>query len=133
MNEVIIGLGSNINPEANIQKAKLILYTHFTVAAVSKFVVTNPIGPRNQPKYINGCLLIHTSDPLQKLKDKLKTIEADMGRVRTSDKFAARTIDLDIIVWNKEIVDQDVYTREYLKQAVLELLPNLKFEKLSNK
>ncbi len=126
MNEVVIGLGSNIQPDKNIQKAKFILYTHFTVIAVSKFVSTTPIGPFTKHKYINGCLLIKTKDEMSKLKDQLKKIEKDLGREKTVDKFAPRTIDLDIIVWNKKIVDPDFYTRDFLKNAVLELIPDLK-------
>ncbi len=126
MNEVIIGLGSDIRPDENIQKAKFILYTHFTVTAVSKFVTTTPIGPFIKNQYVNGCLLIKTSDDINKIKDQLKKIEKELGRQKTNDKFAPRTIDLDIIVWNKEVIDQDFYTRSYLKTAVLELIPDLK-------
>ena len=126
MNEVIIGLGSNIQPDENIRKAKFILYTHFTVTAVSKFVTTNPIGSFTKNKYINGCLVIKTSDEIHKIKDQLKKIEKELGREKTRDKFAPRTIDLDIIVWNKEVVDPDFSTRPYLKTAVLELIPDLK-------
>lgn len=133
MNEAVIGLGSNIKAEENIKKAKFIIYTRFTVSAVSKFIETNPIGLRPQPKYINGCILIKTSEDINKLKDQLKKIEKELGRVKHQDKFAPKTIDLDIVVWNRDIIDPDFYSRPYLKEAVLELIPNLKPEKASAK
>ena len=132
MNEVIIGLGSNIKPHENIHKAKLILFTTYNVIAVSRFVTTKPIGAFNQPDYVNGVILIKTNHDVAKLKEKLKKIEKDLGRIKTLHKYDPRTIDIDIIVWNREIVDPDFYTRDYLKRSVLELIPDLKIEKFAS-
>jgi 7,8-dihydro-6-hydroxymethylpterin-pyrophosphokinase len=45
-----------------------------------------------------------------------------MGRDRTGPKFGPRCIDLDIVVWNGEIVDEDYYTRDFLQKSVAELV-----------
>ena len=51
-----------------------------------------------------------------------------MGRNRSHDQHGPRTIDLDIVIWNEDIIDQDFYERNYLKESVLELIPNLNYE-----
>ena len=50
-----------------------------------------------------------------------KKIEDKMGRDRTAPKFGPRNIDLDIVVWNGEIVDDDYYTRDFLQKSVREI------------
>ncbi|MCA9401847.1 MAG: 2-amino-4-hydroxy-6-hydroxymethyldihydropteridine diphosphokinase [Candidatus Omnitrophica bacterium] len=127
MNQVIIGLGSNIEPKKNIYEAFLHLSHEFLVTAKTAFTPTKAIGHKPQPDFINGCVLIETPLSQRELTHKLKKIELDMGRIRTADKYAPRVIDLDVIVWNDEIVDQDVYQRDYLRKSVLELKPTITF------
>jgi 2-amino-4-hydroxy-6-hydroxymethyldihydropteridine diphosphokinase len=52
----------------------------------------------------------------------LKDLEARLGRVRTENKFGPRTIDIDVVVWNGEIVNEDYYTRDFVRNAVDELM-----------
>ena len=54
-------------------------------------------------------------------------MEKDLGRVASAERFGPRTIDLDIVVWNGKVVDKDFYSRDYLKESVLELLPDLQY------
>ena len=51
--------------------------------------------------------------------------ERELGRIRKSDRYDPRTIDLDIVVWGGEIMDEDVYEREFLRAAILEVCPGL--------
>ncbi len=125
MNQVVIGLGSNIDAEKNIAKAKEILSAQFQILQSSQFKITKPINAKNHPDFVNGALLIETFLSQGELKTRLHDIEESLGRPRHSDRSAPRTIDLDIIVWNNLILDQDFYTRDFLKNAVLELLPEL--------
>ena len=62
------------------------------------------------------------------VKAVLRGIENELGRIRTANKDGPRTIDLDVVVWNGGIVDDDVFQRDFLKQAVLELMPSLQDE-----
>lgn len=127
MNRVIIGLGSNIKPEDNIRKARETLAGKYQVVAESAFKVTAPVGHIEQADFINGSILVDTELSLSELKVELEAIENGMGRNRPHDKFKPRTIDLDIVVWNSEIVDMDFYDRDYLKEAALELIPELDY------
>ncbi len=126
MNTAIIGLGSNINPKENIKHAESILSKQFHILASSKFVTTKPIGNRAQADFLNGAVLLETDLELQPFKTALRKIETSLGREENRNRFDPRTIDLDILVWNDKIIDQDFYTRPFIKSAVLELLPNLK-------
>ena len=123
MNHVIIGLGSNIKPDQNIQQARNTLSQQYRVVAESTFKVTKPVGKIKQADFINGSVLIETDLPIDTLKSELEEVEKGMGRNRPHDRYGPRTIDLDIVVWNSDIIDQDFYERDYLKEAVLELIP----------
>ena len=124
--EVVIGLGSNINPEANLEQAVLELKSRFKVSKRSQWTRTKPIGIQDQPDFYNGALLMETELEQQSLKKELKRIEDILGRDRSLPKFGPRTIDLDILIWNKEVVDEDYYERDFLRKGVEEIIPDLK-------
>ena len=123
--EVVIGLGSNIDPEANLEQAVQELKSRFKVSKRSQWTRTKPIGIQDQPDFYNGALLMETELEQQSLKKELKRIEDIMGRDRSLPKFGPRTIDLDILIWNKKVVDEDYYERDFLKKGVEEIIPNL--------
>ena len=125
MNTVIIGVGSNIDAENNINVAKRILCEKLNVLRESEFVRTKPIGPREQQDFLNGSLLIKTRLGHKRLKALLKGVEIALGRNAGEDRYGPRKMDLDILVWNGEIVDSDVYEREFLRRFVIELCPEL--------
>ena len=122
MNRAVIGAGSNMDPENNIAAAKKILAAEQQLLKFSNFIKTKPIGFKNQPDFLNGAFLIETELDQSALKAYLKEVEDRLGRVRTENKFGPRTIDLDIAVWNGEVVDEDYYTRDFLRKAVEELI-----------
>ena len=129
MNKVVISVGSNIKPLENIEKAKEILRKEQRLIAESKFIETEPEGFKEQPNFINGACYIETEFNKEYLENYLKEIEKRLGRIRTENKNAPRTIDLDIVVFNNEIANNDFYKYGFVKNAVLELIPNLKYRK----
>ena len=124
--EVVIGLGSNIDPEANLEQAVQELKSRFKVSKRSQWTRTKPIGIQDQPDFYNGALLMETELEQQSLKKELKRIEDILGRDRSLPKFGPRTIDLDILIWNKKVVDEDYYKRDFLRKGVEEIIPDLK-------
>ena len=124
--EVVIGLGSNIDPEANLEQAVQELKSRFKVSKRSQWTRTKPIGIQDQPDFYNGALLLETELEQQSLKKELKRIEDLLGRDRSLPKFGPRTIDLDILIWNKKVVDEDYYERDFLRKGVEEIIPDLK-------
>lgn len=117
-NTAIIGIGSNINPEENIYKMLGILENEQVVIEVSSFLRTQPIGIEDQPEFVNGAVKIQTLLDQEMLNRYLKKLEDRLGRDRSAPKFGPRSIDLDIIVWNNEIVDNDYYERDFIKETV---------------
>lgn len=122
-NECIIGIGSNINPEINIEAAVTILKQEVDVdvSAISTWVKTTPIGITSQNDFINGAVKVHTPMSRKEFKNYLKNLENRLGRDRSLPKYGPRVIDLDIVVWNNKIVDDDYYTRDFVRNSVDEL------------
>jgi 2-amino-4-hydroxy-6-hydroxymethyldihydropteridine diphosphokinase len=126
MNIALISAGSNIDPAENVRKAMALLAQKFRHISVSKSRRTKPIGFADQPDFINAVSCIRTKKSKAELKLLLKEIEDRLGRVRTGNKFGPRTIDLDIVVWNGDVIDDDVYTRDFLREMIVEVQPDMK-------
>ena len=131
MRSVYISIGSNINPRPNVLKALRLLSQLQTVTKISTVYRTRPELNRKQPDFYNCVIAIKTSlSPIQ-IKNKLRKIEQQLGRKRTNDKFASRTIDLDLITYgNKKIKslnlpDPQIFQRPYLAAGLKELNPGL--------
>lgn len=121
MNEAIIGIGSNIEAEKNINNMLEILKTKVTVFKISSMIKTKPIGIENQADFTNGAVKIETPLNQAELNQVLKNIENTLGRNRSGPKYGPRCIDLDIVVWNRKIIDEDYYTRDFIQKSVQEI------------
>ncbi|VAW37886.1 2-amino-4-hydroxy-6-hydroxymethyldihydropteridinepyrophosphokinase [hydrothermal vent metagenome] len=107
-NQVVIGLGSNIEKERNVPLALKMLGEMCTVTAVSPIYETIPVGLRNQANFWNAALLIDTDLTPSEVKQQLiNPIEATLKRLRQPDKNAPRTIDLDIVLFNDAVCEYD--------------------------
>jgi GTP cyclohydrolase I len=97
--QVLVALGSNIDREKNLPRAMELLRrdSRWRVLAESPVYETPAIGGNPQPDYFNAAALLETTLSPEDLRRALRRIEARLGRVRTADKFAPRTIDLDIV------------------------------------
>jgi len=126
VNIAVVSVGSNIDAERSVARAKELLSAEQKILAQSAFVKTSPIGFSDQADFLNGAFLVSTGLSIDKFKDYLRDLEDRLGRVRTENKFGPRTIDLDIVVWNGKIVNDDFYERDFVKKAVMEVLPEIK-------
>ena len=127
--EVAVSVGSNIDPETNIEAARKLLKTsnpdNLRYVNSSPLTKTEPRGITDQPTFLNGAFLVETRLDAQALDRLLKGIEQDLGRQRTENRNGPRTIDLDIVVWDDKIVDEDFYTYDFVRSSVLEIIPEL--------
>ena len=122
---VILLIGSNINPINNIKRAIKEISGIIPITKQSSLWETNPIGTVGENFY-NLALSISTSLDFNVLKfDILRNIEINLGRVRSSDKYAPRTIDIDIILDGDTIVDANIWHYAYIAVPVSELDPGL--------
>ena len=128
MNTSIIVFGSNIDPQKNIRLAKRLISKRFQVLSESRFLKTKPVGVIEQPDFINGALLIQTELERELFRLELKKIEYKRGRRKTKTKnYGPRMIDIDILVWNDQVVNQDFYDREFVRDFVFELSPAVQY------
>ena len=134
MAHAFIGVGSNINPEANIKKALTLLAVQVSILKISTFYRTEPENHPEQAPYFNGAVEIETNMSPHRLKyDILRMIEKQMGRERREDRYASRTIDLDLLLYDhlKIRTDDlilpypDILERPYLTIPLLELEPDM--------
>jgi len=128
-----IALGSNEAPEQHIEAALDCLAEATALVALSTFYRTPAIGRPEQPHYLNGVAKIATDLAPRPLKfDVLRRIESDLGRRRSADKFAARPIDLDILLFDSLTMDEpdlvlpdpDLMQRPFLVAALLDCWPD---------
>jgi 2-amino-4-hydroxy-6-hydroxymethyldihydropteridine diphosphokinase len=109
---VFVTLGSNIMPEHNLPAAVEMLAHEpgLDVRAVSRVYRSPAVGADgsinpDQEDFLNAAVLVETDLSIPTLKkDILRRIEAQLDRVRTPDKFAPRTIDLDIVLYGDEVL-----------------------------
>jgi len=123
--QVCVLLGSNILPELNLPQAIVELGQQMVVTSISSVWQTEAVGSSG-PDFLNVAILGFTRQHPTRLKTEvLRPLEAKMGRIRTGDKNAARTIDLDIVVFDQHPMDRDLWKYAYVAVPVAELLPEL--------
>jgi 2-amino-4-hydroxy-6-hydroxymethyldihydropteridine diphosphokinase len=131
--KVYVGLGANLGDrEATIRRALELLAATpgIEVVAVSTLRETDPEGYADQPRFLNGVAALETELPPRGLLDRLLTVEHDLGRVRgEGPRFGPRTIDLDLLLYGDEVVDEPglvvPHPRLAERQFVLEPLHEL--------
>ncbi len=120
-----ICLGSNIHPEENIRQAIHLLRQRTRLLALSTCWETAAVGSSG-PNFLNIGACIATPLDAASLKEQvLAPIEKQLGRVRTADKNAPRTIDLDITIFDGQVLDTELWRRVYLAIIFAELSPGL--------
>ena len=116
-------LGSNIAPQENLPKALERLAQVLTVLQVSTTWQTPAVGSPG-PDFMNAALGVQTALSSEEIKiEIIRPIEAELGRVRTADKNAPRTIDIDILIDGGELVDPGVWSEAHKTLPLAELIP----------
>ena len=122
---VLIGLGSNIDPEINISAALNSLQELTCLKERAAIWQTPPVGC-GEADYLNTAVLVETTLALDQLKiSVLSKIENDLGRIRVTDKYADRTIDLDILVFGNQIIDEELWCQPHIAIPAAEIFPDL--------
>ena len=112
MNKVFIGLGSNLDePLSQLKTAieHLKNTPRITFIAVSHFYSSLPMGPQDQPDYINAVVELKTELTAEDLLNELQKIENIQGRVRLQH-WGARTLDLDILLFGIDVIKTERLT-----------------------
>ncbi len=135
LHQAYLNIGSNIEPERHLQEAVRQLRQHGVVKALSNAWQSHAFGS-NGPDFLNACVLFLTPLDAHELKEQvIRPIEASLGRVRGENKFAPRTIDVDIVLFDEEPFGWEFWSNAFVVVPLAELLPDfhhpLNYEKLS--
>lgn len=108
MNKVYIALGSNIEPREDYlnEAMRMLSEENVTIVAASSIYETEPVGYADQGNFLNMVIEVDVSHAKLELLDLCQEIEGQLGRKRTI-KNGPRTVDLDILFFNDEIVQLD--------------------------
>jgi len=134
--DAFIGLGSNLQePAAQLARAvaELAALPETTLVSQSPFYASRPVGPQDQPDYINGAVWLSTGLDPHTLLNQLQAIEQAHGRERLR-RWGPRTLDLDMLVFGNCVLDDDRLTvphrelanRDFALQPLLDLKPDLR-------
>lgn len=133
-----IALGSNqASPLEQVSSAldALAAIPHSRVVATSSFYRTPPLGPQDQPDYLNAAVVLETDLPAEALLDQTQRIELEHGRVRKEERWGSRTLDLDIMLFGSEVIHTerltvphyDMKNRAFMLVPLLEIAPDCRF------
>ena len=103
-----IGLGSNLGKPVEqllAALAALAALPDTTLTAVSSLYASSPLGPADQPDYVNAVAALDTRLAPIELLDCLQQIEQQQGRQRKAERWGPRTLDLDILLYGQQVID----------------------------
>lgn len=134
--KVYIAIGSNLGDP--IQQAKdaieaLKQIPQSRLIVVSSLYGSKPMGPADQPDYVNAVALLETTLSPLALLDNTQRIELEHGRERKDERWGPRTLDLDILLYDDRVIDSERLTvphygmkqREFVIYPLLEIAPDI--------
>ena len=136
MHRCFIGIGSNLDdPISQVNRAVATLskakFTHHLIS--SSLYRSHPLAGLDQPDYINAVVAFDTSLTAHELLSQLQNIENGQGRQRNTQRWSARTLDLDILVYGDKVInDKDltvphygIHERNFVLLPLNEIAPDL--------
>ncbi len=131
-----IGLGSNLNdPIAQVRSARrdIARLNGIREIAFSSLYRSAPMGPADQPDFVNAVMAVMTTLPADTLLMHLQAIEAAHGRVRSGRRWGPRTLDLDLLLYDQAVIDSAILTvphpglarRAFVLYPLQEIAPDL--------
>ncbi|MCR9027108.1 2-amino-4-hydroxy-6-hydroxymethyldihydropteridine diphosphokinase [Citrobacter amalonaticus] len=138
MTLVYIALGSNLaSPLEQVNAAVNAIgeIPESRIVALSSFYRTPPLGPQDQPDYLNAAVALETTLEAEPLLDHTQRIELQQGRVRKAERWGPRTLDLDIMLFGDRVINSerltvphyDMKNRGFMLWPLFEIAPDLHF------
>ena len=133
-----IAIGSNLaSPLEQVNAAVQALgdIPQSRIVALSAFYRTPPLGPQDQPDYLNAAVALETALSPDALLDHTQRIELQQGRVRKAERWGPRTLDLDIMLFGDAVIaterltvpHYDMKNRGFMLWPLFEIAPDLHF------
>lgn len=138
MTRVYLAIGSNLaSPleQVNAALAALADIPESQLVAVSDFYRTPPLGPQDQPDYLNAAVALETTLAPEALLDHTQRIELQQGRERKAHRWGPRTLDLDIMLFGEQLIHTprltvphyDMKNRAFMLLPLAQIAPDLRF------
>lgn len=138
MTLAFIAIGSNLSApleQVNAAIQALADIPQSRIVAVSSFYRTPPLGPQDQPDYLNAAVALETALDAESLLDNTQRIELQQGRERKAERWGPRTLDLDIMLFGDAIIrtgrltvpHYDMKNRGFMLWPLIEIAPQLTF------
>ncbi|WP_024552180.1 2-amino-4-hydroxy-6-hydroxymethyldihydropteridine diphosphokinase [Franconibacter helveticus 513] len=138
MTVAYIAIGSNLaSPldQVNAAIAALAAIPQTRLLTHSSFYRTPPLGPQDQPDYLNAAVALETTLAPETLLDHTQRIELEQGRERKAERWGPRTLDLDIMLFGNEVINTprltvphyDMKNRAFMLLPLSEIAPSLRF------
>lgn len=136
MSRAFIGLGSNIGDRLALidQAAKALAATRGAqLIQMAGIRETDPVGGPPQGKFLNTVIELDTPLTLHQLFTSLQAIERDLGRQPSSERWGPRPIDLDLLLYDSQVVQEPFLTvphprlheRRFVLEPLAELAPDI--------
>ncbi|PJG59984.1 2-amino-4-hydroxy-6-hydroxymethyldihydropteridine diphosphokinase [Aeromonas cavernicola] len=136
MTEVFIAIGSNLSDplgQARRAVATLTRLPESVLMEASSFYSSRPMGPADQPDYVNAVARLNTRLTPLALLDQLQKIELEQGRVRKDERWGPRTLDLDLLLYGNQTIAHERLTvphygmkdRAFVLHPLAEIAPTL--------
>lgn len=126
LHRIYLSLGSNIGAEENLPNAVQLLREAGKIKAISSVWETESVGFEG-PNFLNACVLFLTPLGTIEFKEKvIRPIETKLGRVRSAEKNAPRTIDIDMVLYDEKPLNTDFWEYAFVIVPLAELIPNFK-------
>ncbi len=123
--DVYLLLGANISPALHMRAALYLLRNYVEIKAISPVWETPAVGS-NGPNFLNLAVHITTFFTPEELKiHVLRKIESKLGRTRTEDKNAPRPMDMDILIYDNQSLEPDIWLQAHIACPLSGLLPDL--------
>jgi len=136
MNEAYIGLGSNLGESEDLITSALDYLSETYKVEVNKcssLYRSKPLENKDQPDYINAVACIVGEFAALELLENLQAVENHFGRIRNGERWASRTLDLDILLFdNMKIIEErlvipheGILQRDFVLHPLMEIAPNI--------
>lgn len=123
LHKVYLNIGSNIEPEIHLPQAIEMLHRHGEIRTISTPWESHAVG--GGPNFLNACVLILTRLDFEGLKKHIvHLVENSLGRVRSADKNAPRTIDVDIIMIDGQAISLEKWGNPFVIVPMAEIAPD---------
>ena len=123
LHKAYLNLGSNIQPEVNLVRAVQFIQQRGDIKRISNAWESKSVGAAG-PNYLNACILLLTPLGPSSLKKRVTgPIEFQLGRKKSADKFAPRTMDIDIVLFDDISYDDRSWEKAYVVIPLAEIYP----------